>query len=121
MSCLHLCPHCARHVKKEETTCPFCASVLPADFGVCTEARAPAGRPLTRAALVLLGATAIGACGKSGANDPASPGSGVDIYGPAPVADAGGAAPEPLPVAVYGPPPMFDAGEPEPGPPPRKK
>lgn len=121
MSCLHLCPSCARHIRAEETSCPFCATVLPDDFGVCTEPRAAAGRPLTRAALVLMTATAITACGKSGSSDPTSPGSGVDIYGPAPVADAGRAEPAPLPVAVYGPPPIADAGV-EPTPPaPRKK
>lgn len=99
MSCLHLCPSCGRHVRKEETSCPFCATALPDDFAECTGPRVSAlARPLTRAALVLAGATAIGACGKSKATDPATPPATT-------TADAGWGA---EPVAVYGPPPMFD-------------
>lgn len=123
--CMHPCPSCARHVRSYETACPFCEARLP---GECTlpddvgaEPRSPGGRPLTRAALVLMGATAITACGKSGANDPAAHGSAVDIYGPAPVADAGLAEPPPLPVAVYGPPPIADAAVDPSEPPPRKR
>ena len=51
MSCLHVCPSCARHVRSIETTCPFCDETLPGDFGVCGEPRA-SGRPLSRAAFL---------------------------------------------------------------------
>lgn len=104
MSCLHVCPSCARHVRSDETSCPFCERLLPEDFAVCGPARAT-DRPLTRAALVLMSATALTACGKTSTS---SPGSGVDIYGPAPVdvrADSGATEAQ-MPVAVYGPPPM---------------
>jgi hypothetical protein len=104
--CLHVCPSCARHVRSIETTCPFCEEALPDDFGVCGEPRA-AGRPLTRAAFLLMSATALTACGKS-----PGAGGGADIYGPPPVdarPDSGTTtAPEPVPqpVAVYGPAPV---------------
>ena len=112
MSCLHVCPACARHVRSIETTCPFCDETLPDDFGVCGEPRA-SGRPLSRAAFLLMSATALTACGKT-----TGAGGGADIYGPPPVdvrADAGDAGmkamnPEPIPepVAVYGPAPVAD-------------
>jgi hypothetical protein len=103
MSCLHVCPACSRHVRANEPACPFCALVLPADFSVCARAtRPPPSRPLTRASLVLMGATALAACGKS---------TGAPTGPPAVQGDAG-AGPIEMPVAVYGPAPVADAGEP---------
>ena len=115
MSCLHVCPSCARHVRSEETTCPFCDASLPEDFRVCGEPRAT-GRPLTRAAFLLMSATALTACGKT-----TGAGGGADIYGPPPVdvrPDASAKTqnepppptPHEQPVAVYGPAPVADAG-----------
>jgi hypothetical protein len=127
MSCLHLCPACERHVRSVETTCPFCDATLPEDFGVCAEPRAT-GRPLTRAAFILMSATALTACGKS-AGPGVGPGGGAEIYGPPPVdvrPDASATTqnqpppptPQPEPVAVYGPAPVAD---PVPAPPNQKK
>ncbi len=89
MACLHVCPSCARHVRSEERTCPFCATALPDDFSVCVPRSASTtARPLTRAALLFVTATAIGGCEKK-PNDPNA--NNVEIYGPAPVnvSDAG--------------------------------
>ena len=123
MSCLHVCPSCERHVRSIEKACPFCEATLPDDFGVCGEPRAM-GRPLTRAAFILMSATALTACGKS-----TGMGGGAEIYGPPPVdvrPDASAKTqtqpnppdPQPEPVAVYGPAPVADAG---PVPMPQKK
>lgn len=116
MSCLHVCPSCERHVRSVETTCPFCDVTLPDDFGTCGEPRAT-GRPLTRAAFILMSATALTACGKS----TGGAGGGAEIYGPPPVdvrPDAGAKmqnqppTPQGEPVSVYGPAPVADAGAP---------
>ena len=121
MTCLHVCPSCTRHVRSTETTCPFCDAVLPEDFGVCGEPRAK-GRPLTRAAFVLMSATALTACGKTAG--PSNAGPGVDVH-----PDAGAnmqnqmdASVREMPLTVYGPPPTSDAGAvPIPKPVPQKK
>ena len=84
MDCLHVCPACERHVRASERACPFCASTLPDDFSVCVP-RGGGGnvsKPLTRAALLFVTATAIGGCEKK-PNDPNA--NNVEIYGPAPV------------------------------------
>src|SRR5262245_56280946 len=91
-ACLHRCPSCARHVRANERACPFCDAALPEDFGVCS-GPGDLARPLSRAALLFVSAAALAGCGKRG-GDPGSPGSGVDIYGPAPI-DARDAAPAP--------------------------
>jgi hypothetical protein len=109
MSCLHVCPSCERHIRSVETSCPFCDVALPEDFGVCDEPRAT-GRPLTRAAFILMSATALTACGKS-TGPGTGPGGGAEIYGPPPVdvrPDAG--PPQEMPVTVYGPAPVADGG-----------
>lgn len=126
MSCLHVCPSCGRHVRSTETTCPFCDVALPDDFSVCGEPRA-VGRALTRAAFLLMSATALTACGKSTSGG-AGAGSGADIYGPPPVdvrSDAAAwnarDADSVKAVTVYGPAPIADAGpEPEISPPKKK-
>jgi hypothetical protein len=92
VSCLHLCPFCARHIKSVERACPFCTSDLPEDFHRCTPPSTGAvGKPLTRAALLFVSAAALGGCEKKGGN-PNDPGNLVEVYGPAPVnvqSDAG--------------------------------
>lgn len=91
---------------------------MPEDFGLCGEPRAT-GRPLTRAAFILMSATALTACGKSAG--PSGPGGGAEIYGPPPVdvrpdasAKTQNQPPQPIPegaaVSVYGPAPVADAG-----------
>src|SRR5437879_709996 len=113
--CLHPCPSCAQHVRAGETACPFCGAAL--------EARAcekPAGaRPLSRAAILFVGATAAAACGGSestgggngdAATDANQNGDGstdgpVALYGPAPV-DGGMDASDSGSVVLYGPAPV---------------
>lgn len=131
MSCLHVCPSCERHVRSVETICPFCDATLPDDFGVCGEPRGT-GRPLTRAAFILMSATALTACGKT-AGPGAGPGGGAEIYGPPPVdvrPDASASpqnepVPQGEPVSVYGPAPTADPPAPSvvpaPTPAPKKK
>jgi len=52
------CPSCGRHVRSAESTCPFCESLLPANFAnACTPQ--PPGLRLSRAALYALGATSL--------------------------------------------------------------
>lgn len=71
MSALNPCPSCNRHVRAEETACPFCAAALPSRASL-PERVLPRGR-LSRAALIAAGATLAGlsACSSStsGGND----------------------------------------------------
>jgi hypothetical protein len=67
-------------VRADETTCPFCASGLGADFAVPPRPVVRAVGPFTRSAVLFLGATA---CGGSVTPEPAP----VVFYGPA-VVDA---------------------------------
>lgn len=76
---MHPCPSCVRHVRENETTCPFCDVALPERRSE-DRSKAPLARAVSRAAIVF-GAAAIGACGKA-------------------------SKVEEQPVAVYGPPPM---------------
>ena len=62
---LVLCSSCARHVRSDADTCPFCSASTSSSAPVI--AMAPAAR-LGRAAIVTLGALALGAC-----NDAKSP------------------------------------------------
>jgi hypothetical protein len=87
VSVLVLCPACSRHVKSEESACPFCqAELLPrACAGRCFGA--PEAR-LGRLALMAAGAALLGvACQSTG------------------------------PVPAYGAPPHVDTGAPTDGPP----
>jgi hypothetical protein len=77
------CPSCLRHVRAEETACPFCASALPADFAPPPRPVVRAVGPFTRAAVLFLGASA---CGGSVAPTEPPP---VPFYGPAVVEDSG--------------------------------
>jgi hypothetical protein len=99
---LHPCPACARHIRGDEATCPFCNAATPEGFGAV--ARAKIAAPMSRAAILFMGATAVSACSSSSSSGP------VAAYGPAPV-DSGAqdAAEDTNPVALYGP-AMVDSG-----------
>ena len=110
MSALTPCPSCSRHVRMDETTCPFCASAL--DLAGTAPALMPVkrlGRAATFAFGALVAASAPG-CGTasapgSDAGTDANYGSIDAAYGGPPVdmgTDAGL-------VAAYGGPPV-DAG-----------
>jgi|SRR4051794_39907842 hypothetical protein len=69
MSSLVLCPGCGRHVKSDDTACPFCQAALAADAasvacqGPCSGHRFPR---LGRAALMTAGAALLcAACWRS--------------------------------------------------------
>ena len=74
------CPGCARHIRSDETACPFCdRAVAFCAGGRCGQS---AERPLSRAAVLFLGATALAACGKRDS------GMTIALYASAPVDDA---------------------------------
>lgn len=77
--CLHPCPACAQHLRSSETVCPFCDAALPDGFGTCAHPVAR-DRPMSRAALLFVGATVATGCS---ADAP------IPLYGPAPINDAG--------------------------------
>ena len=85
------CPSCERHIRSDETACPFCTQ--PVAF--CTSGRCAENgeRALSRAAVLVLGATALAACGKRDG------GATVTLYGAAPV-DADAAVPMIEPSAI---------------------
>jgi hypothetical protein len=64
MSALVPCPGCDRHVKSEDTTCPFCQAAL-APARPCTGCSGPSAPRLVRAALVAAGAALLGAACQS--------------------------------------------------------
>jgi hypothetical protein len=64
MSQLVPCPGCDRHVKSEDTTCPFCQAAL-APARPCTGCSGPLAPRLARAALVAAGAALLGAACES--------------------------------------------------------
>lgn len=64
MSRLVLCRACKRHVRRSEPTCPFCAAAIEA----APVARVSLGPAVTRAALLVSSAAAVGA-GISGCAD----------------------------------------------------
>jgi hypothetical protein len=103
--CLHPCPSCAQHLRPSETVCPFCQAALPAGFGACTR-DAPRGRPMSRAALLFVGATVAASCG--GATESGS--SGGDGGKEAATDSGGGDDTDAEPVALYGPAPIHDGG-----------
>jgi len=51
---LQPCPHCQRHIRTNETSCPFCDTDVSGAFDGVPAPRLPAGR-LSRAALLALG------------------------------------------------------------------
>lgn len=128
------CPSCARHVLASETSCPFCAAVLPSDLA--SQAIPAAGRRLSRAAAFVFGASlAVTGCssevntgggggGGGGGNSevdagtdsaPDDDGGAMSLYGVPPPEDAGTDATTPDDgggVPLYGaPPPPQDAGD----------
>lgn len=116
------CPSCARHVRRTESTCPFCSATI--SLAGLPARRAPAER-LGRAATLAFGAavaTSVAACSSpaptpgtdAATNDAATvtddtgtgetDGGGVDAASPVDAnVDTG------TPVAAYGG-PMFDTG-----------
>jgi hypothetical protein len=82
------CPKCARHVRRDESACPFCSVSVVARIAEVPERIWPSAR-LGRAALMALATTSIGACSDD------SGGSHVSHYG-APIfigsAGSGGAS-----------------------------
>jgi hypothetical protein len=64
MSSLVPCPGCDRHVKSEDTTCPFCQAAL-APARPCVGCSGPLAPRLARAALVAAGAALLGAACQS--------------------------------------------------------
>jgi hypothetical protein len=95
------CPGCARHVRANETACPFCDAAIgePVERVFAPIAN---DRLFTRAALTFatVAATSLTACGKESTDKPP----------PAPTNTA-----DPGPVPVYGPAPM-PTEEPKPAP-----
>jgi len=84
MSSLVLCAGCGRHVKSDDTVCPFCQAALASDpvsvacQGPCAGHRSPR---LGRAALMTAGAALLcAACWRST----------FSAYGTSPAIDAGG-------------------------------
>jgi hypothetical protein len=61
MSHLAPCPTCNRHVDVAEFACPFCAAPLAESFRAQPRP-APPPRRLSRAAMMAVGATLMGAC-----------------------------------------------------------
>jgi hypothetical protein len=111
------CPGCARHVRTSEHRCPFCETELAA-LGSAARAEMPPGvatRGLSRAALVMLGASiAVTACGSP--PPPPTPDAPVTSDTPppdpaGPADDDGAAAPE------YGAPVQVDEPDEASGPP----
>jgi hypothetical protein len=86
MTSAHLvaCPFCARHVRVDETTCPFCGSVVPNALRRAEPRRPPAER-LSRAALYAFG---VGTLSVATAGACSSPPQLQPFYGAAPF-DAG--------------------------------
>jgi hypothetical protein len=88
MSELTPCPECQRHVRKTETTCPFCGEAVSlADVASPVLPR----RRLSRAATFAFGASVVGAT-TLGACTLEDPGNSVAVYGAPPSAGAGGNA-----------------------------
>lgn len=116
MATLAACTGCGRHIRISETTCPFCGTT--ATPRVIAQADvSSAGRPLTRAAILFAGATAIAGCGKTTDNMPA-PAYGVPVPPDTLVMEAG---PPPdagmMTAPAYGvPPPAPDLAPPTPVP-----
>jgi hypothetical protein len=65
MSQLVPCPGCDRHVRSDETTCPFCQAALAPTRPCVGGCSAPPPARLARAALVAAGAALLGAACQS--------------------------------------------------------
>jgi hypothetical protein len=108
--CLRVCPGCSRHVRTEESACPFCGADV--SDGVCAGGGAATdGRPLGRAAIVFASMTAIAACGKTTGGPKETEHMNVaPAYGVAPPNTMVEPSPVPPPEPVIGTPQALDAG-----------
>jgi hypothetical protein len=100
---LRPCSACARHIQATESACPFCGAAVSEAFAQSNRTPAGVTAPLTRAALLFMGATAATACSSSSSSAPGP----LPAYGPAPIEDA--SSDHSGPVALYGPAPVQDA------------
>ena len=87
MSPLSPCSSCNRHVRVEETRCPFCAAALPGRASV--ERVLPRGR-LSRATLIAAGATLAGLSACSSSSSGSGDGGTGGTAGSAATAGTGG-------------------------------
>lgn len=114
MSDLRPCPECRRHVRADESACPFCAAAL--------EPAAPAALPvgrLTRAAVFTAGVVAAGAgCGgkTAPAQDPIDNTATIDAG-----TGTGAGEQQPPDAMPYTPPPDHDVPMPYGAPPARER
>ncbi len=111
------CPSCSRHVKVGPPSCPFCGGAVPTDVPARTFA-VPAGKPLTRAAILFAGAAAVTACSPSSSGPTESKdaeadhGHAVAAYGVAVIPDGGQEGfPDGGVSALYGVMAIPDSGE----------
>ena len=74
MSQLEPCPHCARHVRTTETSCPFCSAEIAAAMRAVQPRQLPRTR-LSRAALLAFG-LGVAASSLTGCADDSDDGSG---------------------------------------------
>jgi hypothetical protein len=89
MAPLALCPECQRHLRRSETTCPFCSADLREAFAAIAPRAIPTDR-LGRTALLAFAAANLGVAACGG-----------ETSGPAPAPETGGSVAMP----VYGAPP----------------
>jgi hypothetical protein len=104
MSELHPCPECQRHIRKTESTCPFCGESV--SLGHLPAHVLPRKR-MGRAATFAFGATVVGATAIVSCSDGSDVDNGVAVYGAPPAAGAGGSFGG---SAVYGAPPSGSGG-----------
>jgi len=102
MAQLEPCPACTRHIRVDESTCPFCGAQVTTTFAAL-KARALPRTRLGRAALFAFGVSAAAAV-MPGCSDDDDDDGGKDTDGGAANQDAGG-----NPQPVYGA-PSLDAG-----------
>ena len=110
MNQLAPCPHCKRHVRVTESTCPFCETSVGA--ALTSRARPSVStRGLSRASILALGASMAAAVGvgllEGCAEEPDPDG---DDGKDKPAADAGSSMPPGTVTPVYGAPVQQDAG-----------
>lgn len=94
MTQLEPCPHCNRHVKVSETSCPFCACALADAFANRAPRVAPLAR-LGRAAVFAFGvvATTQAACGDNTKVVPSHDAAIIPVDAPGDAALDGGEVP----------------------------
>ena len=114
------CASCSRHIRADESACPFCHASVPLGFGAFeAEASArssKAGRPLSRAAVLFVGASVAAACG--GVESTSQTGGSADAQADGDQGDAAGqidahqrdGEDDHAVIALYGP-AIIDAGE----------